>query len=203
MARVDESADVSAFLRECLAGSAAGGGADVEASEHVVCAVLRGFASTAAQQAIASRFEGISAAAAEQIGAEAARNAASFAAWSTAIGDRLDTSQVCDMLDVSRQALAKRQKHGSLIGLAGRRSTLFPAWQFDQVKRTVRPVVADITATFRDELGDADPALIASWATTPQHEDLEGSTPADWIASGKDAEWLVRAARRAASLLAQ
>lgn len=107
------------------------------------------------------------------------------------------------MLGVSRQALAKRQKHGSLIGLAGRRSTLFPAWQFDQAKRAVRPVVADITAAFRDELGNADPAVIASWATTPQHEDLAGSTPADWIANGTDAEWAVRAACRAASRLAQ
>ena len=62
---------------------------------------------------------------------------------------------------------------------------------------------ADSSAAFRDELGNADLAVIASWATTPQHEDLEGSTPADWIANGKDAEWLARAARRAASRLAQ
>ncbi len=204
MTLVDQDADLGKLLRNYFAEPGATDDAEgIDEYQFVICAVLRGFASIVVQRTFASRFEGISAEAAEDIGSEAARNAASFAAWSTAIGERLDTSQVCHMLDVSRQALAKRQKHGSLVGLAGRRSTWFPAWQFDQAERSVRPIVADITAAFREKLGEVDPMLIASWATRHQHEDLEGSTPADWIENGKDPDWVVRAAHRAASRLAQ
>ena len=40
--------------------------------------------------------------------------------------------QVCAMLGISCQALAKRRRTGSLLGLRGQRTTWFPAWQFNQ-----------------------------------------------------------------------
>ena len=205
MALTEAEADLDSIFGSYLAASASESAESAvrDRTQTAICALLHGFASTVTRDIYASRFESIDAEDAEKIGVEAAKSAASFAAWSEAIGDRLDTAQVCKMLGISRQALAKRQKHGSLVGLAGQRSKWFPIWQFDQKRRNVRPVVARITAAFREALGDADPMLIASWATRRQHEDLEGATPAEWISSGKEPESLVRAARRAASRLAQ
>ena len=140
--------------------------------------------------------------AAERIGREAAEQAVAASAWDGAVGERIDTTQACRLLGVSRQALAKRQHSGSLIGLAGRRISWFPAWQFDHEQRCIRPVVADIVSVFRKHLGHADPVLIAAWATTAQ-DDLDGCTPAQLAAAGNDGEQLTRAAHRAAARLAQ
>lgn len=124
-------------------------------------------------------------------------------AWSRIVGDRLDTSEVARMLGVTRQALAKRQRSGSLLGLRGRATTWFPVWQFDTRERCVRPVTADVIAAFREHLGDVDPVLVASWATTAQDEDLGGATPSEWIESRPDHRRLIESAHRAAARLAQ
>ena len=140
--------------------------------------------------------------AAERIGREAAEQAVSASAWDAAIGERIDTTHVCRLLNVSRQALAKRQHSGSLVGLTGRRIRWFPKWQFDLEQRRIRPVVTDIVSAFREHLGSADPVLIAAWATTPQ-DDLDGRTPGQWATDGSDNEQLTLAAHRAAVRLAQ
>ena len=138
-----------------------------------------------------------------KIGNEAAEAAVSALAWSEAVGERYDTSQVCRMLSVTRQALAQRQRKGSLIGLPGNRTTWYPAWQFDVRARRSRGVVPDVVAAFREHLNPCSSAVIAAWATNPQPEDLAGSTPADWIRQGRDEHMVVTAAGRAAEHLAQ
>lgn len=138
-----------------------------------------------------------------KIGNDAAEAAVSALAWSDAVGERYDTSQVCRMLSVTRQALAQRQQKGSLIGLPGNRTTWYPAWQFDVRARRIRSVVPDIVAAFREHLDPCSSAVIAAWATNPQLEDLAGSTPADWIRQGRDEHMVVTAAGRAAEHFAQ
>jgi len=139
-----------------------------------------------------------------QLGARAAAQVVSAARWSQVVGDRLDTTQVAQLLGVSRQALAKRQQSGSLLGLPGDGTTWYPTWQFDLENTTIRPAVRDVIGAFRDRLGnDTEPLLIASWALTPQHEDLAGETPARWLQAGRDLDQLRQAAERAAARLAQ
>lgn len=138
-----------------------------------------------------------------RLGRRAAEQVLASAQWSQVVGDRLDTTQVSQMLGVTRQALNKRQQSGSLLGLVGDGTTWFPTWQFDLEDGAIRPEVRDIVGAFRDRLDDVDPLLVASWATTNQDEDLAGETPAQWLCTGRNSDQLRRAAERAASRLAR
>jgi hypothetical protein len=138
-----------------------------------------------------------------EYGRRAARVAIAPVVWSLAMGDRLDTSQAMQALGVTRQALSKRVLAGSLVGVPGRGTTYFPAWQFDLDRGEVRPAVRHVIGTFAEELGKADPHLMSAWATTPQYEDLDGMTPADWVVKEMDLDRLIQAARRAAGRLAR
>lgn len=141
---------------------------------------------------------------AERLGRLAADQVIAGARWSQIVGDRIDTTTASDLLAISRQALAKRQASGSLLGLPGHGTTWYPIWQFDIEAETIRPEVRDIVGTFRDAVGaDVDPYLIAAWAAAEQAEDLEGASPANWLISGRDVRALREAARRAAERLAQ
>lgn len=164
--------------------------------------VARSFIETLARQASRTYSTVFDIETAKQLGRNAAEQVIAAAAWDEVIGERLDTTEVREMLRVSRQALAKRQQSGSLIALEGLRTSWYPAWQFDREQRCIRPAVAKIVAAFRRHLDEADPVLIAAWATTPQ-PDLSGRTPAHWLSDGRDNEQLVRAASRAAVRLAQ
>ena len=139
---------------------------------------------------------------AARLGRHAATQVVASARWSQIVGDRLDTTQVAQLLGVTRQALAKRQNTGSLLGLAGDGTTWYPTWQFDTDAARIRPEVRDVIGAFRDRLDDGDPLGIAAWATTPQDEDLAGETPAQWLLAGRDPDQLRRAAERAAAHLA-
>jgi hypothetical protein len=138
---------------------------------------------------------------AKELGRRAATYAVAPILWGEAIGERHDTSAVAHLLGVSRQALAKRVANGSLIGVKGRGTTWFPAWQFDPVGREVRPVVARLVHAFRDVAPDTDALTIATWATTPQ-ADLEDASPEEWILEGKDEKALLSSARETAQRLA-
>ena len=139
-----------------------------------------------------------------ELGTKAAEEAIASARWSRLVGDRIDTSEAVELLGVTRQALSKRQTSGSLLGLPGRGTTWYPTWQLDIEKKEIRPEVRDIIGAFRDSLGEgADPFLVASWASTAQHEDLDGLSPAEWLAQGNDLEDLRQAAQRTAERLAQ
>ena len=141
---------------------------------------------------------------ARDLGTRAAEEAIASARWSRLVGDRIDTSEAAELLGVTRQALSKRQASGSLLGLPGRGTTWYPTWQLDIEKKEIRPEVRHIIGAFRDSLGEgADPFLIASWASTAQHEDLDGLSPAEWLAQGNGPEDLRQAAQRTAQRLAQ
>lgn len=139
-----------------------------------------------------------------ELGTKAAEEAIASARWSRLVGDRIDTSEAVELLGVTRQALSKRQTSGSLLGLPGRGTTWYPTWQLDIEKKEIRPEVRHIIGAFRDSLGEgADPFLVASWASTAQHEDLDGLSPAEWLAQGNDPGDLRQAAQRTAERLAQ
>jgi hypothetical protein len=138
-----------------------------------------------------------------RIGRSAADSAVAASRWSQIVGDRLDTTAVAQLLGVTRQALAKRQATGSVLGLPGHGTSWYPTWQFNLDAGEIRPEVRDIVGAFRDRLDDVDPLLIASWAVTPQDEDLDGLTPEQWLRLGKDTHRLRLAAERAASRLAR
>ena len=137
-----------------------------------------------------------------EYGRTAARQAVAPALWRMLAGEVLSTEQVRELLGVSRQALNKRVTKGTLLGLPGERTTLFPAWQFD-ASGEVRPAVSVVLREFRDRLGDdVDPRIVLSWASARQPE-LEGEAPADWIRADGDTAALKRAAERAAEALAR
>jgi hypothetical protein len=136
------------------------------------------------------------------LGRRAARHALAPLLWKAVVGDVLDTSQVAELLDVSRQALSKRVRNHSLLAIPGRGITYFPTWQFDLDRREVRPVVKDVLHLFSEALGDVEPLTVVSWARSPQHEELEGLTPQEWIEKGGSNELVAISARRAAAALA-
>ena len=138
---------------------------------------------------------------AKRLGRRAAAQVLAAARWSQIVGDRLDTTQVSRLLGITRQALAKRQNTGSILGLPGDGTTWYPSWQFDMNEARLHPEVRDLIGAFRDRLDDVDPLVIAAWATTPQDEDLVGETPAQWLSAGRDSDQLRRAAERAAARL--
>jgi hypothetical protein len=117
------------------------------------------------------------------------------------IGDRWDARRVTEFLDVSRQAVYKRVRTGSLLGLPGSGTTWFPVWQFDPDRRVVRRVVASIITQFRAADPDLDPLVIAAWVTAP-HPQLDGASPADEIRRGGNDERVSLLAARAARGLA-
>ena len=199
MAATAESPMLREALQEFLLGDVESAPSDPQPSA-VMCVAESFLARLRAAQLSAKVMRGVDA---TEIGSAAAEAALSALAWAEAVGERYDTSRVCRMLGVTRQALAQRGQKGSLIGLPGRRTTWYPAWQFDALSRRVHTVVPDVVAAFREHLDPCNSTVIAAWAMTPQPEDLAGSTPADWIQQLRDEEMVVTAARRAAERFAQ
>ncbi|GAA3181706.1 antitoxin Xre/MbcA/ParS toxin-binding domain-containing protein [Nonomuraea roseoviolacea] len=131
-----------------------------------------------------------------EYGYEAAYSALAPVAWSQAVGERLDTSEVTSLLRISRQALAKRVESASLLGLPGKQTTYYPSWQFDRSRRSIRPEVRAILRVF-DSHGEADRYMIASWMMTPNPA-LNDAKPAEWLEGGKEVSQLLDAARQVA-----
>lgn len=117
--------------------------------------------------------------------------------------DRLDTTQVALLLRMTRQAVHKRVRSRALLGVPGRGTTWFPAWQFDLEKSGVKPVVTALLSAWVEASGDTEPDAesILIWAKTPQPE-LDETSPEDWIRKGNDDGPLLSAARAAARALA-
>lgn len=158
---------------------------------------------SAALETEAEAFDRLKPEEAAELGRYGAETAIASLRWSQVVGERLNTTQVAQLLGITRQALAKRQTNGSLLGLPGKGTTWYPAWQFDIESNSIRPEVRDLVVAFRDRLNNIDPYMIASWASTPQNEDLDGHTPIQWLQSHRDSDQLITAARRAASWLSQ
>jgi hypothetical protein len=108
------------------------------------------------------------------------------------------------LLGVSRQALAKRVASGTLLGIPGKGTTVYPKWQFDTDADPirVRPEVAAAFAAWVEERGTLDAYAVSSWAQTSQAE-LNELSPIQYLDKSSDAEELARAARIAAARLAQ
>lgn len=136
------------------------------------------------------------------MGQRAAKAVIAPIVWAKAVGNRLDTTQATDLLGVSRQALAKRVAAGTVLGLPGKHTTYYPAWQFDHERGLIRPEVREVLGIFKEELDEIDPYKIAAWATTARKE-LDGMTPAQWLTEEKDPYLVFDLAREAAGRLAE
>lgn len=132
-----------------------------------------------------------------ELGRQGARAVLAPLAWSAAVADRWDVRRATEFLGISRQALYKRLRNGSALGVPGRGTTWFPVWQFDSRQRIVRAVTGTIIKAFRSADPAIDPLVIGAWATKDNRL-LGGKSPAAWLAEGGGDEAVVRAARRAA-----
>lgn len=123
--------------------------------------------------------------------------------WDQRLGPMLDTAEVCDRLGVTRQAVAKAVAAGRLLALPAGRTRRFPLWQFRVGERfEIRSEVGEILSLFRHFFPEVRGLQVASWAMTSQPE-LDGSTPATWLETGRPFQPVGDAARRAAAALAQ
>jgi hypothetical protein len=138
---------------------------------------------------------------ARAMGREAARSALASIVWSARLGDTLNTTQVTKHLKVSRQALAKRLKSGSILGLPGRGTTLYPVWQFNRELNEVRTETREILKIFTDEPGGLNAYTVSAWMRTSS-EDLNGLTPQEWLLKEDDPQPVYDAARRTVGRLA-
>ena len=167
--------------------------------------VVQGFADALAEET--GPLDELTDAAATALGVQAATALLNGQRWANIVGERWDTTTVAELLGVSRQALAKRQRTHSILGLRGVTTTWYPTWQFDRERHEVRDVVRPILGAFYDADEDTDALVIASWAQTRQFEDLVSGgttwTPAAWITAGNGDDAVVACARRTAARLAQ
>lgn len=138
---------------------------------------------------------------AEELGRRGAEAALAPLIWGEAVGERWDTTETAEFLGVSRQALHDRIRRGTLLGLPGRGTTWFPTWQFERTERQVRPVVPQLLTVFSRLTQPLQPVEVASWARQRRPE-LDGLSPADWIAGGRPDADVLTVARRSAALLA-
>ncbi len=138
---------------------------------------------------------------AEATGRQAARSVFAPFIWGRKVGDRWDIRRSCEFLGVSRQALYKRVRTGTALGVSGQGTTYFPTWQFDLDKRLIRQVVGQVISAFREADNEVDPLVIAAWATA-KNQLLDGLSPVEWIQQARDEAPVVVAARRASAGLA-
>ena len=137
---------------------------------------------------------------AEQLARLAAKDVVGKYLWLSALGDLCDSREAAARLRVSsRQAVQARYRRGTLLGVEQAGRIAFPAWQFDTSGRAY-PAIAHVIRAFRAE-GINDPWVIVSWFATPQ-DDLDGSTPLDWMRNNRPELALDRAAAQTAYRLA-
>lgn len=156
------------------------------------------------QRIAASPLDGVDEPEARRLGREAAEAVLGPLMWRRLLGDdRLDTTQVALLLGVTRQAVHKRVRAHALLGVPGRGTTWFPAWQFDAQGARVRPIVAPLLAAWAQacEPDAVDPSAVLAWSRTPQPE-LGDLSPDTWIGLGKPDDDVLDAARQAARALA-
>jgi len=104
-------------------------------------------------------------------------------------GGTLQAGEVATLLRMSRQAVGKRRKAGTLLGLqAGRRGFEYPACQF--VDGAVVGGLAEVLSAFAE---DVDPWMRLAFLVTGNNA-LEGEQPLDLLGRG-EVEGVVRAAR--------
>jgi hypothetical protein len=137
---------------------------------------------------------------AEQLARLAARDVVGKYLWLSALGEVCDSREIATRLGVnSRQAVQARYRRGTLLGVEQSGRIAFPAWQLDPSGRPY-PVMIRVIRAFRAE-GITDPWVIVSWFATSQ-DDLDGSTPLEWMRQGRPMLALERAAAQTAYRLA-
>lgn len=131
------------------------------------------------------------------VGRRAALLAVADRFWAEHLGPLLEGNQVQELLGVrSRQAVNDLVRRGRLLALPGPEGRLlYPAFQFSPSGRPYEAMPKVLAAL---EEARIDAHTTASWFKTPQRA-LGDVTPARWLASGKDVERLVEAARRTAA----
>lgn len=103
-------------------------------------------------------------------------------------GGTLSVSQVATLLGITRQAVDKRRRARTLIGLhTGRHGFAFPAWQFDQRGQLLAGLEGVLA-----ELAEFSPWMQAGYLLSPNLR-LGGLRPIDALRSG-DADQVQRAA---------
>jgi aminoglycoside/choline kinase family phosphotransferase len=131
-------------------------------------------------------------------GADLARVAATRATLEAAVGGYVSVAEAVKILGVgSRQAVHQRIARGTLLAIDVAGQTVLPTYQFDGEHVRSEFVQA---AKLLARAGLSEIAVV-SWFVTRQPE-LEGSTPAEWIAAGQDAALVYDAARHTAGTLA-
>lgn len=134
---------------------------------------------------------------ARALGRRAALLAVAGTVWRRHLGPLLNTSQVADLLGVgTRQAVNDRVRRRRILAFpTGERDLAYPAFQFDD-RGAPYPALAPVLEAFAT--ARLSPLTTSSWFVTPQAQ-LDGDTPAGWLAEGGDSELLVVAARRSAA----
>lgn len=103
-------------------------------------------------------------------------------------GGTLRSSEVGEILGLTRQAVHQRYKAGKLLGLeTGRHGLAYPVWQFDE-----GGVVPGLEETL-SALGDASPWMQARFLLS-RNVRLEDQAPIDALREGRTAEVLDAAA---------
>lgn len=131
------------------------------------------------------------------LGRRGALLAVAGAVWRRHLGPLLNTRQVAELLRVgTRQAVHDRVKRHRILALStGERERAYPAFQFNDSGQPY-PAIAPVLEAFAN--ARLSPHTIASWFVTPQPV-LEDSTPARWIAEGRNNDRLIQAAHRTAA----
>jgi len=134
---------------------------------------------------------------------EAARRGALLAtagqAWENELGPLLSTTDVRELLGVSRQRVDELLRSQRLVALsdsAGHRR--YPTFQFQDG----RPLPSLVAAFWTLAAAAVSPWSAASWCTAPD-DALEGLSPVVWARGERDAAHLARVAHRDATRLAR
>jgi hypothetical protein len=131
----------------------------------------------------------------------AARLAVAEQAWEQRLGELLDTRDVIELLQVTRQRVSMLAKDDRLIALAQAGRLRFPAWQFAGTDGDDRACLGAAHRRLVDE-GGMSPWSAASWFLT-EHPDLEDRDPVAWLREGGDNHRVLLAAQRDAARAAQ
>lgn len=131
----------------------------------------------------------------------AARQTLAEQAWERRLGALLDTSDVVDLLSVSRQQVSALAKNHRLIALKHDGRHRFPAWQFAGTTAKQRACLAEAHQRFVDLAG------LSPWAATAwflsEHPELDDRDPVSYLRADGSCDLLLTAAQRDAARAAQ
>ena len=108
------------------------------------------------------------------------------------VGPFYDTPRVQTLLDVSKQAVSDRRKHGSVMAMRTSDGLwVYPVFQFEG--RRIKPALTGVFRVFRGH----DGWTASVWLLT-LNDELDGRSPLDWLVHGLDEDLVLRLAAHAA-----